>query len=144
VIELRLAPDLLARIREREQRYDEMAYLFVLGSIEYLQSRLPIRRHVTGAELARACRDHALEQFGLMARPVLDFWGIRRTEDLGRIVYTLVEVGLLVTQPGDSESDFERIFDFDQAFSTSYRWPGVRSGDPQAGEGGGAVLGEEV
>jgi uncharacterized repeat protein (TIGR04138 family) len=142
VIELRLAPDLLARIREREHRYDEMAYLFVLGSIEFLQSRLAMRRHVSGAELALACRDHALEQYGLMARPVLDFWGIRRTEDLGRIVFTLVDVGLLVTQPGDTEADFRGIFDFDQAFSTAYGWPGVRSGDAQAG--GGAVLGEEV
>lgn len=126
MIELRLAADLLARIRERERRYDELAYLFVLESIEYLQTRLPVRRHVSGAELARACREHALEQYGLMAQRVLETWGIRRTEDLGRIVFTLVGVGLLVTQPGDSEEDFRAVYDFDDAFSASYPWAGVR------------------
>ena len=35
--------------------YHERAYLFVLATIEYLQSRLEVRRHVSGAELAWAC-----------------------------------------------------------------------------------------
>lgn len=127
MIELRLAPEVLARIREHETRYDEGAYLFVLGGIEYLQSRLPVRRHVSGAELARACRDYALEQFGLMARHVLEFWGVRRTEDIGRIVFTLVAVGLLVTQPNDREQDFQAVYDFEEAFTAAYTWPGLRA-----------------
>jgi len=126
VIELRLAPDVLAKIREQEPRFDEGAYLFVLESIEFLQARLPLRRHVTGAELARACRDHALDQYGLMAGTVLEHWGIRSTEDLGRIVFTLVAVGLLVTQPNDRESDFDNVFDFVEAFDEGYDWPGLR------------------
>ena len=127
MIELRLSPDVVAKIRASESHYDEAAYLFVLESIEYLQNRLPLRRHVTGAELARACRDHALEQFGLLSRQVLEFWGIRRTEDVGRIVFTLVEIGLLVTQPTDREEDFRSVYDFDEAFDTSYVWPGFQS-----------------
>jgi len=126
VIELRLAPELLARIRESESHYDELAYLFLFESIEYLQSRLPVRRHVSGAELARACRDYALDQYGLLARQVLGHWGIASTRDIGRIVYALVGVGLLVTRPDDREEDFEDVFDFDQAFGASYAWPGVR------------------
>ena len=126
MIELRLAPELLARIRARESQYHELAYLFVLESIEYLQNRLPVRRHVSGAELALACRDHALEQYGLMAREVLDYWGIQRTDDIGRIVFTLVAVGLLVTQPGDREEDFQAVFDFDESFAATYGWPGVQ------------------
>ena len=126
MIELRLAPDVLAKIREREPRFDEGAYLFVLESIEFLQARLPLRRHVSGAELARACRDHALDQYGLMAGTVLGHWGIRSTEDLGRIVFTLVAVGLLVTQPNDRESDFDNVFDFVEAFDQGYDWPGLR------------------
>jgi len=133
VIELRLAPDVLAKIREQEPRFDEGAYLFVLESIEFLQARLPLRRHVSGAELARACRDHALDQYGLMAGTVLDHWGIRSTEDLGRIVFTLVSVGLLVTQPDDRESDFDNVFDFVEAFDQGYDWPGLRRERRRAG-----------
>jgi len=129
VIEIRLAPELVDRLRRSESHYDEQAYLFVLESIEYLQNRLTIRRHVSGAELARGCREYAIEQYGLMARQVLGHWGIRRTADLGRIVYALVEVGLLITQPGDREEDFHGVYDFAEAFSEGYLWQGVpRSG----------------
>jgi uncharacterized repeat protein (TIGR04138 family) len=126
VSQLQFAEDVLARIRARGGQYNERGYLFVLGTIEYLQSRLEARRHVTGAELAWACRDFAREQFGLLAPHVLAHWGISRTEDFGRIVFTLVEVGLLVTQPGDAESDFEAVYDFAEAFGEVYPWQGVR------------------
>ncbi len=125
MIEIRLAPELVDRLRRSESHYDEQAYLFVLESIEYIQNRLTIRRHVTGQELARACRDHALEQYGLMAQQVLSHWGIRRTGDIGRIVFALVEVGLLITQPDDRVEDFHAVYDFDQVFSESYLWRGV-------------------
>lgn len=127
MIELRLAADLLAKIRAAESHYHELAYLFVLESIEFLQTRLPSRRHVTGAELAHGCREYALAQYGLMARQVLDHWGIRRTDDIGQIVFTLVEVGLLMTQPTDKEDDFRAVYDFDSVFSTGYRWSGESS-----------------
>ncbi len=124
--ELQLADDVMARIRARGGQYHERAYLFVLATIEFLQNRLEVRRHVSGPELAWACRDFAQQQFGLLAPGVLTHWGITRTEDLGRIVFTLVEVGLLVTQPGDTESDFEGVYQFADAFGDSYEWQGLR------------------
>ena len=124
--ELQLSDDILSRIRARGGQYHERAYVFVLGTIEFLQTRLEVRRHVTGPELAWACRDFARQQFGLLAAGVLAHWGISRTEDLGRIVFTLVEVGFLVTQPGDSESDFEGVYQFADVFGDSYEWQGLR------------------
>ena len=124
--DLQLADDILSRIRARGGQYHERAYLFVLGTIEFLQTRLEVRRHVTGPELAWACRDFSRQQFGLLAPVVLSHWGITRTEDIGRIVFTLVEVGLLVTQPGDSESDFEGVYQFADVFGESYEWQGLR------------------
>ena len=124
--DLQLADDILSRIRARGGQYHDRAYLFVLATIEFLQTRLEVRRHVTGPELAWACRDFARQQFGLLAPVVLNHWGITRTEDLGRIVFTLVEVGLLVTQPGDSESDFEGVYQFAEVFGQSYEWQGLR------------------
>ena len=124
--DLQFAEGMLDRILAREARYPERAYLFVLATIEYLQSRLEVRRHVSGPELAWACRDFAREQFGLLAPHVLGHWGVTRTEDLGRLVFTLVDVGLLVTQPGDLEADFEAVYQFDDAFGDVYEWQGVR------------------
>ena len=83
---------------------------------------LPERRHIDGRELAQACRDLALERFGVMARLVLEHWGVMRTEDLGDIVFTLVSVGLLISQPTDSRDDFADVFSFDEAFEDAYPW----------------------
>jgi uncharacterized repeat protein (TIGR04138 family) len=125
---LRLASDLLAKLRQRGDCYDESAYLFVLASIEYLQAKLPERRHVTGPEVTHACREFALEQYGLMARSVLEHWGMRHTEDFGRIVYSLVEAGVLVTQPGDRVEDFHGVYGF-EVFERDYVWGRVVQSD---------------
>ena len=124
---LRFAGDVLARLRQRGDSYDERAYLFVLASIEFLQGKLPERRHVTGPEVTHACREFAMEQYGLMARSVLEHWGIRGTDDFGRIVYALVEVGVLVTQAGDKVEDFHGVYGFEQAFDQGYVWQGARA-----------------
>jgi uncharacterized repeat protein (TIGR04138 family) len=123
--DLQFSSDILTRIRAQDGRYHERAYLFVLAAIEYLQSRLEARRHVSGSELSWACRDFAVQQFGLLAPQVLEYWGVRRTEDFGRIVYILVRAGLLSTQPGDREEDFAGVFEFDAAFNEPYPWEGV-------------------
>ena len=110
------------RMRERGTRYDEGAYLFVLAGLEFCQQRLEERRHITGQELAEGCRDLALERFGVMSRLVLDHWGIRTTTDIGQIVFTLVDLGLLLSQPTDSVDDFHDVYDFDTTFERNYPW----------------------
>lgn len=110
------------QIRARETRFHEHAYLFVLAALEFHQTRLTERRHVDGRELASAVRDLALERFGVTARLVLEHWGVGCTEDIGDIVFTMVELGLLMSQPSDSRRDFERVFDFDAAFDGTYPW----------------------
>jgi uncharacterized repeat protein (TIGR04138 family) len=123
--DLQFAEGMLDRILARDPRYPERAYLFVLAGIEYVQTQLPARRHVTGAELAWACRDLAVKQFGLLAPSVLDYWRITSTEDFGRIVFTLVDVGLLMTQPEDRLEDFLNVYDFADAFSAAHIWDKV-------------------
>ena len=113
---------IMERIRLRERRFDEQAYLFVLSALEFCQSRLDVRRHIAGSELAHACRDLALDRYGVMARIVLEHWGINSTSDIGDIVFTLVELGFLQSQPNDSPQDFVEVFDFDSAFERDYPW----------------------
>lgn len=120
--ELAFRDGIMDRIRLRERRFDERAYLFVLGALEYCQQRLPERRHITGRELALACRDLALERFGVMARLVLEHWGVHSSADIGTIVFTLVELELLMSQPSDSREEFSDVFAFDQAFERDYPW----------------------
>ena len=116
---------IMDRIRMRENRFHEHAYLFVLSALEFCQQRLPERRHITGAELAHACRELALERFGVMAKLVLEHWGIRSTSDIGDIVFTLVDLQLLISQATDTREDFAEIFDFETAFERDYPWHGA-------------------
>jgi len=55
---------------------------------------------------------------------VLEQWGVSRTENVGEIVYLLVEHGLLFREEEDRKEDFEDIYDFRDAFDDSYRVPG--------------------
>ena len=103
--------------------------LAALATAAFAQTKLPARRHLSGVELAWACRDFALEQFGMLANSVLTHWGIQATEDFGQIVFMLIDVGLLARQPSDRLEDFERVYDFAEVFKAGagYRWPGVSS-----------------
>jgi len=120
--ELTFRDGIMDRIRLRERRYDERAYLFVLAALEFCQQRLTERRHISGQELAEGCRDLALERFGVMSKLVLEHWGIKTTSDIGHIVFALVDLGMLLSQPGDTRADFENVFDFDRAFERDYPW----------------------
>lgn len=120
--ELAFREEIMDQIRLREKRFDERAYLFVLAALEFCQMRLEERRHITGPELAYACRDLALQRFGVTARLVLEHWGMRSTGDIGDIVFTLVDMGLLISQPQDSRDDFVDVFAFEDALEREYPW----------------------
>lgn len=120
--ELAFRDGIMDQIRLRERRFHEHAYLFVLAALEFCQSRLTERRHIGGRELATACRDLALDRYGLLARQVLDHWGIRSTADIGDIVFTLVDLNLLISQSSDCREDFIAVYDFDDAFEHNYPW----------------------
>lgn len=120
--ELAFRDGVFDRIRLRESRYDERAYLFVLAALELVQQRLPERRHLSGRELAQGCRDLAIQRYGVLARTVLEHWGIRSTMDIGEIVFALVDTGFLMSQPQDTKEDFAEVFDFHEAFDRAYPW----------------------
>ncbi|MEO5510761.1 MAG: Minf_1886 family protein [Longimicrobiales bacterium] len=114
----------LERLRERNPRFQEMAYVFVLSALHYVLQHLTGTRHISGRELTEGVRDLAREQFGPMARTVLEHWGIRETGDVGDVVFALVEAGILIKQDEDTRAEFEDVYDFNEAFQTNY--PGSR------------------
>ena len=112
------------RIRVREPRFHEHAFLFMLSALEFAQARQVERRHLSGRELAEACRDLALQRYGVLSRLVLEHWGVTTTAHFGDIVFALVDLGLLLAQPTDSRDDFIAIYDFGTVFDRHYPWNG--------------------
>ena len=94
----------------------------VLAALHSVIHSLDEPRHISGRELADGVRRLALERFGPMARTVLAHWGICATEDVGGVVFALVEQGILVKQDEDRPEDFADVFDFEEAFELSYPW----------------------
>jgi uncharacterized repeat protein (TIGR04138 family) len=124
--ELQFAEGVLVQLEARNPRFQGKAYLFLLSSLHRVMERLDEPRHISGRELAEGVRDLALEQYGPMARTVLGHWGIHRTDDLGDIVFALVECGILTKQDEDRRHDFEGVFDFEEVFEENYPWqPGI-------------------
>ncbi|HUU30305.1 MAG TPA: Minf_1886 family protein [archaeon] len=114
--------DFLDELIEHDLRYKKEAYIFVLDSLRATIENLQEARHVTGKELSQSCRRCALELYGPLARTVLDYWGIKSTEDFGEIVFNLIEARQLTKTEQDSKEDFKDVFDFEEAFEKNYPW----------------------
>jgi len=74
-------------------------------------------RHITGQQLCLGLRDLAISRWGLLAPIVLEHWHIRRTFDFGRIVFAMIDAGLMTKTASDTLDDFHAVFDFDEAFA---------------------------
>ena len=72
-------------------------------------------RHVSGPELLEGFRDFALEQFGPMASTLMTEWGVRKCQDVGDMVFHLIEEQVFGKQDSDCREDFSEIFDFEEA-----------------------------
>ena len=108
-------------ILDRDPRYTAEAYTFVRAGLDHTVRRLEKPRHISGQELLDGIREFALSEFGPMAKTVLNGWGIQRTEDVGEIVFNMVETGLLGKTEKDSRADFADGYDFDEAFCKPFR-----------------------
>jgi uncharacterized repeat protein (TIGR04138 family) len=120
--DLQFADEVLDRLQERHPRFHARSYIFVLQALHRVIQSLERPRHVSGQELAGGVRELALDRFGPMARTVLEHWGIHDTEDVGRVVFAMVEQGILIKQDGDRPDDFSDVFDFEEAFELNYPW----------------------
>jgi uncharacterized repeat protein (TIGR04138 family) len=111
-------------ILERDKRFDVAAFLFLKDALDYTLKRTRDEtgeeRHVSGEELLLGFRDYALEEFGPMAGTLLREWGVHACNDVGEMVFHLIEEGMFGKQDSDSKEDFRDIFDFEEAFTRPF------------------------
>ncbi|RMF44651.1 MAG: hypothetical protein D6753_02035 [Planctomycetota bacterium] len=117
----------ILEILQEDQRYPIEAYQFVREGLVYAhevmrlgESDRPSERHITGQQLCEALRQYALEQFGFMAKTVLNNWGIFSTSDFGEIVYNLIRIKHMRKSAEDRREDFDDVYDFDTAFEPQF------------------------
>ena len=129
----------IAELLRNDRRYKFDAYLFVFEALRYAQTKLGMgggqdvdddeeaERHVTGPQLCEAMRRYAHEQYGRLAKQVLNHWGIASTGDFGEIVFNLIEIGQMRKTAEDRREDFDDVFDFDEAFEHGFQISAVDS-----------------
>jgi len=108
-------------ILDNDVRYPRDAYVFMRDALDQTVKALAAGerenpRNVSIVELLGGIRDYALGQFGPMTITVLEEWGIRETSHFGDLVFNLIEAGWLAKTEQDRRSDFDRGFDFEEAF----------------------------
>src|SRR5262249_34852883 len=77
--------------------------------------------HLTGQQLCEAVRIYSLEQFGYMAKVVLNSWGIFSTSDVGEVVYNLIGIGKMKKSRRDRREDFDTVYEFEEVLQKGFR-----------------------
>jgi len=128
--------DVIRELVERDPRYAEEAYVFVREGLDYtVHERNGVPKdqshHVRGWELSEGIREYALREFGPVSLRVLAHWGIQSCEDIGEIVYNMIDAELLGKTEEDAKQDFHGVYDFEAAF----REPFLPEADRTASDG---------
>jgi uncharacterized repeat protein (TIGR04138 family) len=128
--------EIVGLICKEDSRFDRKAYDFVRQALDHtvkeVKRKQPERtgksQHVSGSELLNGIRAYALDQYGPLAKTVLNTWGIRRCGDCGDIVFNLIEYNVFSKTDSDRREDFADIYDFDEAFVKPFVPAGSRRG----------------
>ena len=128
----------------QDRRYRFEAYAFVFEALGYAHKVLGLgvtkksesatrkrakpaggeeepENHLTGQQLCEAIRLYALEQYGYMAKCVLNNWGVHTTGDFGEIVFNLIRIGEMRKTKDDRREDFDGVYDFETALRQDFR-----------------------
>ena len=112
----------IENLAESRGRFRPEAYFWVLRALEFTRRHFRREKHVSGKELLEGTRLLALDEYGPMAYSVFEHWGLGSSEDFGRIVFDLVEEGLLSREDQDTPADFVGGYDFERTFLQDYPW----------------------
>lgn len=123
----------LAELLRRDRRYHRDAYFFVFEALRFAQEQLGLggmpkgepadveeERHISGQQLCEAIRQYAIQQYGMLAKNVLNEWGVHSTGDFGEIVFNLIEIGQMKKTQNDRREDFDKVFDFDDGLQDAF------------------------
>ncbi len=114
-------PSNLHRLAARQGRYDVEAYCFVSQSLRHAAKLFGKDkaggpdRHLTAEQLIDGALDLAVDRFGLLAEMVLRHWGVKNSEDLGKITFALIDSKVFTKRQNDRIEDFHAGPDFGSA-----------------------------
>ncbi len=125
----------MSAVVEKDAQFRPEGYQFLRETLEAIIKKRsrgkqpqPLSQHVTATELLEGFRKQALKEFGPMTTTVLDYWGIHSCEDIGKMVFHLVDAGAFGRTEDDHPNGFAQGFDFHEAFVAPFLPPITQSG----------------
>ena len=116
----------MAALLAQDTRYDWEAYQFIEECLQRTQERLgrvvpeggqpAEKHHITAKELCEGVGEMAADRYGPLAGHVLAQMGLSVSDNVGDIVWNLVESGLLMKSERDRKEDFSSLVDYRTAF----------------------------
>jgi uncharacterized repeat protein (TIGR04138 family) len=113
--------EIVEQIIEKDPRYAKEAYIFLKEALEFTikqkrRGKSEAGSHVDAGELLDGFRQLALKEFGPMGMTVLEYWGIAASDDVGHMVFNLIDAGVFGKTEADSVEDFRSALNFRAAF----------------------------
>jgi uncharacterized repeat protein (TIGR04138 family) len=113
--------EIVEQIIEKDPRYAKEAYIFLKEALEFTikqkrRGKSEAGSHVDAGELLDGFRQLALKEFGPMVMTVLEYWGIAASDDVGHMVFNLIDAGVFGKTEADSVEDFRSALNFRAAF----------------------------
>jgi len=114
----------VAVLTDADSRFHADSYFFLREALDHAvklrKRQLGESGHVTGQQVCEAVRQLANKSFGPMVPTVFEYWGIQRTDDLGEMVWNLIELGVFGRTENDTREDFKGVYSFQDAFVQPY------------------------
>ncbi len=117
--EIDFESDDFADIVAKDKRYDARAYALLMDVVHYLSGEEG--KHVSGEDILDEFKERALDQYGPMTYTVLTEWGLTCTEDVGEMMFNLVEARRIRKNDEDSAESFSGGYDFRETFLAPYQ-----------------------
>lgn len=132
----------LYQLVNQDPRYPVEAYWFVREALAYAADSMELcsqefndpdcdpeteaelaqrERHLTGQQLCESIRRYALNQYGYMAKVVLNNWNITETSSFGDLVYNMISIGIMKKSSHDKRSHFDNVYSFDDVFQADFQ-----------------------
>ncbi len=115
--------DAIEAILVKHPEYPADAYSFMRQALDVASEQFNKSKsspHLSAEELYQGAASHALEEYGALARHVLSRWGIHSSQDIGAIVYNLIEAGVFGKQEGDTPEQFDSLPSLEELLEEPY------------------------
>ena len=103
----------------RDSRYNARAYALLTDVVHYLSGE--DGKHCSGEDIMDEFKERALDQYGPLTYTVLTEWGLACTEDIGEMMFNLVDAHRIGRDENDTADAFANGYSFKEAFLAPYQ-----------------------